>query len=535
MLDLVEEGLVDGLRIDHPDGLADPRGYLERLAGRGRRARLGREDPRAGRAAARLAGRGDDGLRLPQRRAGAVRRPGRRGGADRARRRAATVREVAARRRSSSRRRRRSSPRSSGCARLLDVPDLERALASLPVYRTYVEPWSGRVEDADREALAGLPDELRRVLLLEERGPRRVRRRASSRRPAPVMAKGVEDTAFYRYVRLLALNEVGGDPGRFGLSRRGIPPRERPSAPTASRGTLLAGHDARHEAKRRRARADRRARGHGGARGASARRALARARPRRCATATRPTGPRSCSSTRRSSAPGRSAPSGSSRTSRRRCARRSATRAGSTPNDELGGARSSASATGLLRTRRSSPTSSRSPRRSRGRRAVVDRPARAAAHLAGRARHLQRRRALVPRARRPRQPPAGRLGRPPRRARLARTRRTRESVKLHVIREALALRAPPARGVRRALRAAAGRRRNLRVPPRRATSSSPCRCAATSPRSSCRAGAGATCSRASRTRSAATACCCSSGGEVTARSEVRLRPTAADVTLRPTR
>jgi len=33
----------------------------------------------------------------------------------------------------------------------------------------------------------------------------------------PVMAKGVEDTAFYRYHRLDALNEVGGDPGRFGV------------------------------------------------------------------------------------------------------------------------------------------------------------------------------------------------------------------------------------------------------------------------------------------------------------------------------
>src|SRR5262249_29401362 len=33
----------------------------------------------------------------------------------------------------------------------------------------------------------------------------------------PVMAKGVEDTAFYRYLRLLALNDVGGDPGRFGI------------------------------------------------------------------------------------------------------------------------------------------------------------------------------------------------------------------------------------------------------------------------------------------------------------------------------
>ncbi len=35
---------------------------------------------------------------------------------------------------------------------------------------------------------------------------------------APVMAKGVEDTAFYRYFRLAALNEVGGDPGRFGVT-----------------------------------------------------------------------------------------------------------------------------------------------------------------------------------------------------------------------------------------------------------------------------------------------------------------------------
>ena len=34
----------------------------------------------------------------------------------------------------------------------------------------------------------------------------------------PVMAKGIEDTAFYRHVRLLALNDVGGDPSRFGIT-----------------------------------------------------------------------------------------------------------------------------------------------------------------------------------------------------------------------------------------------------------------------------------------------------------------------------
>ena len=37
----------------------------------------------------------------------------------------------------------------------------------------------------------------------------------------PVMAKGVEDTAFYRYFRFAAANEVGGDPERIG-----VPPAE---------------------------------------------------------------------------------------------------------------------------------------------------------------------------------------------------------------------------------------------------------------------------------------------------------------------
>ena len=57
LLDLYAAGVVDGFRIDHPDGLADPEGYLRAAARRDRR-RLGRrrEDPR-GRRAAFLAGR----------------------------------------------------------------------------------------------------------------------------------------------------------------------------------------------------------------------------------------------------------------------------------------------------------------------------------------------------------------------------------------------------------------------------------------------------------------------------------------------
>jgi (1->4)-alpha-D-glucan 1-alpha-D-glucosylmutase len=44
---------------------------------------------------------------------------------------------------------------------------------------------------------------------------------------APVAAKGVEDTAFYRYFRLAALNEVGGEPGHFGASLQAFHSRAR--------------------------------------------------------------------------------------------------------------------------------------------------------------------------------------------------------------------------------------------------------------------------------------------------------------------
>ena len=94
--------------------------------------------------------------------------------------------------------------------RLHDTPELEQALSMLPVYRTYIPP----VEQADRDALAGNP---LRSLLLGDAAPMEFVTRFQQTTPA-VMAKGVEDTAFYRYVRLLALNEVGGDPTRFGIS-----------------------------------------------------------------------------------------------------------------------------------------------------------------------------------------------------------------------------------------------------------------------------------------------------------------------------
>ena len=54
------------------------------------------------------------------------------------------------------------------------------------------------------------------------------------------MAKGVEDTAFYRYGRLLALNDVGGDPSRFGaLGRATSTPATRERAERFPRNLLV--------------------------------------------------------------------------------------------------------------------------------------------------------------------------------------------------------------------------------------------------------------------------------------------------------
>jgi len=220
-LRLVREGAVDGLRIDHPDGLADPAGYLERLkeakyvwvekiVDPGERLR---DWPVAGTtgyeflndvAALYVDPAGEAPLTdLWEEVSGDHRRFGEHAfEAKLEQARTAFAPEVD--------RLRREAPRA--------LTGLERALASLPVYRTYVEPWSGRVEEDDRHAVAvaGLPQSLARVLTLEDGGWDAFVTRFQQTTP-PVMAKGVEDTAFYRYLRLLALNDVGGDPARFSL------------------------------------------------------------------------------------------------------------------------------------------------------------------------------------------------------------------------------------------------------------------------------------------------------------------------------
>jgi (1->4)-alpha-D-glucan 1-alpha-D-glucosylmutase len=217
VLSLVRDGLVDGLRVDHPDGLADPRGYLERLRDEGVDRVWVEKVVEPGEGVRNWPVQGTTGYEfMNDVQALFVDPHGE-----------PVLTELAGEERSwhevaSEAKLEQATttfePEVERLRRLLDVPDLPRELASLPVYRTYAEPWSGRVAVADREALTHLSGErLRSVLLLEEAGHDEFVTRFQQT-TGPVMAKGVEDTAFYRYVRLLALNEVGGDPARFGIS-----------------------------------------------------------------------------------------------------------------------------------------------------------------------------------------------------------------------------------------------------------------------------------------------------------------------------
>jgi (1->4)-alpha-D-glucan 1-alpha-D-glucosylmutase len=118
---------------------------------------------------------------------------------------------------------------------------LTEVIACFPVYRTYVRTSTTSVGEEDRRHIetairsakrrnpamsASLFDFIARVLLLEdpeglsdeERSERREFVMRFQQFTGPVMAKGLEDTTFYRWHPLASLNEVGGQPARLGVS-----------------------------------------------------------------------------------------------------------------------------------------------------------------------------------------------------------------------------------------------------------------------------------------------------------------------------
>jgi len=111
---------------------------------------------------------------------------------------------------------------------------IRETAACFATYRTYVEAAREEITEEDRAQIegaiecakqsrqdigVGLFDFMRDVLTLKVKGKNETEflMRFQQFTP-PVMAKGVEDTAFYCYNRLAALCEVGGDPGADGMS-----------------------------------------------------------------------------------------------------------------------------------------------------------------------------------------------------------------------------------------------------------------------------------------------------------------------------
>ncbi|MCT9929030.1 malto-oligosyltrehalose synthase [Planotetraspora sp. A-T 1434] len=247
MLSLVEDGLIEGLRVDHPDGLADPRGYLERLRPRVPgplwvekilidQERLPEDWPCDGTT-------GYDSLNMvtrlfvdPAARDSLIETFTRHTGVSKdyesvryeAKKqvieqffRGEVDRLVAA----------------LGDAGLREAA--VELLAAMPVYRAYVNPGeqppaesAGIIQAAaSRAATRTDPDAVAKTANLVLYGPAEAVTRFQQT-CGPVMAKGVEDTALYRWYPLASLNEVGGEPDRWGVSATefhqfcaGLPPK----------------------------------------------------------------------------------------------------------------------------------------------------------------------------------------------------------------------------------------------------------------------------------------------------------------------
>ena len=246
VLELVRSGEVDGLRIDHPDGLADPGGYLERL-----RAASGG----AWTLVEKILERGEvlpstwacDGTTgydalaavsavltdpagekpLTEIYASATGEPTDFPAVVVEAKRQVVEQLFQAELHRLVRDLRRPELADAVPASVGD-DDLKAALSQLliwfDVYRAYPgdQPSAERIDAALAHATDSAPHlraALEALRPLLHRGhpaatPFAVRFEQTT---GPVMAKGVEDTAFYRYFRLSALNEVGGDPGHVGM------------------------------------------------------------------------------------------------------------------------------------------------------------------------------------------------------------------------------------------------------------------------------------------------------------------------------
>ena len=232
----VGQGLVSGLRVDHPDGLADPGGYLDALAAATDRTYVVVEKilqpvERLPSAWASAGTTGYDALaefdrvlidpdgQAPLDEIDAAMRAG-----DEPVRWTDlihdTKREVAdGILRSEVRRIARELLGALNCQERALEDAVAELLACFPVYRSYLPVGVEHLDRAAELAKRHRPDlaatlDLVHAVLVDPQQPAARRFQQTS---GMVMAKGVEDCAFYRYTRLGSLTEVGGDPSEFSI------------------------------------------------------------------------------------------------------------------------------------------------------------------------------------------------------------------------------------------------------------------------------------------------------------------------------
>ncbi len=235
----IREGLVDGLRIDHPDGLAQPGAYLDRLHEQTDGAYVlvekilepGEELPpswacagTSGYDALAMVNRlfvdpqGQSELERISDSCSAETKP------DYANLIHDTKRHMADTILGSEMRRlARLVPDSAGVTFDEAVDTFAELAACLPVYRTYLPFGREYLLHAVKEARDRRPDlsnplDALHPLLEDIDGETCALAVRFQQTSGMVMAKGVEDTAFYRYDRLASLNEVGADPSLFSIT-----------------------------------------------------------------------------------------------------------------------------------------------------------------------------------------------------------------------------------------------------------------------------------------------------------------------------
>ena len=238
-----DEGLVDGLRVDHPDGLRDPRGYLDDLAAITGGAyvlvekilepgeRLSPSWATAGTTGYDALGLVDRVLTDPQGHSALdALETGLRGDpVDWQDLIHGTKRAVAdGILRSEVNRITRELQAPGVSTGSTDVASLSaelvadavaELLACFPVYRSYLPEGRKHLDHALAQARSHRPDlaDVLDVLAPVLGDPASAPALRFQQTSGMVMAKGVEDCAFYRYSRLTSLNEVGGDPSEFSL------------------------------------------------------------------------------------------------------------------------------------------------------------------------------------------------------------------------------------------------------------------------------------------------------------------------------